>query len=74
MLGKGLSTVIDILNPEKIVLGGVFMRCSALLIPSMQKALKKETLKESLELCSIVPAELKENVGDIAALVVGSEL
>lgn len=74
MLGKGLSTVIDILNPEKIVLGGVFMRCSALLIPSMQKALKKETLKESLEVCSIVPAELKENVGDIAALVVGSEL
>jgi len=67
-LGKGLSIIIDILNPEKIVIGGVFMRSSALLIPSMNKVLQREALGESLQVCEIVPAELSENIGDIAAL------
>ena len=68
MLGKGLSIVIDILNPEKIVLGGVFMRSSELLIPSMRKVLERETLSGSLSVCEIVPAQLSENIGDVAAL------
>ena len=70
-LGKGLSIIIDILNPEMIVLGGVFMRSSELLIPTMEKVLKKETLGESLRVCRIVPAQLSENIGDIAALALG---
>ena len=48
MLGKGLSIIVDILNPEKIVIGGVYMRSSALLIPSMQKVLNAQALNESL--------------------------
>lgn len=67
-LGKGLSIIIDILNPEKIVIGGVFMRSSALLVPSMNKVLKQEALSESMQVCEIVPAQLSENIGDIAAL------
>ncbi|MBQ8428941.1 MAG: ROK family protein [Clostridia bacterium] len=70
MLGKGLSIVIDVLNPEKIVIGGVFMRSSALLVPSMKKQLQKECLGESMQVCEIVPAKLSENVGDIAALAI----
>ena len=68
MLGKGLSVIVDILNPEKIVIGGVFMRSSALLVPAMNKVLQKEALGESMQVCEIVPAELSENIGDIAAL------
>ena len=68
MLGRGLSVLVDILNPEKIVLGGVFMRSSALLLPSMNRALKAEALEESLAVCEIVEAGLKENIGDYAAL------
>jgi glucokinase len=71
-LGKGLSLLIDILNPEKIVIGGVFMRSSALLIPTMNKVLKEEALPESMQVCEIVPAELSENIGDIAALALAS--
>ena len=68
MLGKGLSVVIDVLNPEKIVLGGVFMRSSELLIPTMEKEIRKEALTDSAKVCEIVPAQLSENIGDIAAL------
>ena len=70
MLGKGLSTVIDLLNPEMIVLGGVFMRSGELLIPSMKKELMRESLLCNLEVCKITPAKLSENVGDIAAISV----
>ena len=70
MLGKGLSMAIDILNPEKIVLGGVFMRSSQLLIPAMEKEIAKESLIDSAKICKIVPAQLSENIGDIAALSV----
>ena len=68
MLGKGLSVIVDVLNPEKIVIGGVFMRSAELLIPSMNKVLQKEALPESMQVCEIVPAKLSENIGDIAAL------
>ncbi len=70
MLGKGLSVVIDMLNPEKIVLGGVFMRSSKLLSPSMRKEIKKEALGCSNAVCEIVPAKLSENIGDVAAISV----
>lgn len=73
MLGRGLSVLVDILNPEKIVLGGVFMRSAALLLPSMNKALQKEALEESLGVCEVVEAGLKENIGDYAALVLAVE-
>ena len=71
-LGKGLSIIIDILNPEKIVIGGVFMRSSALLIPAMKKVLEKEALAESMQVCEIVPAQLSENIGDVAALALAA--
>ena len=70
MLGKGLSILIDVLNPEKIVLGGVFMRSSELLIPSMQEQITKEALVDCASVCEIVPAKLSENIGDIAAVSV----
>lgn len=72
MLGKGLSVLIDVLNPQRIVLGGVFMRSSQLLVPAMQKELKKEALACSMDVCKIVPAELSENIGDIAAIAIAA--
>lgn len=70
MLGRGLSVLIDILNPETIVLGGVFMRSGELLIPAMREEIEKEALDLSAAVCRIVPAQLKENIGDYAALTV----
>lgn len=72
MLGKGLSLLIDVLNPERIVLGGVFMRASALLVPSMEEVLSREALACSRSVCEIVPAKLSENIGDIAALAIAA--
>lgn len=72
MLGKGLSVIIDILNPERIVLGSVFERCENLLREPMQKVLEKECLLHSLGACEVVPALLKDSIGDYAALAVAA--
>lgn len=68
MLGRGLSVLIDVLNPEKIVIGGIFMRSGELLIPSMERVLKEECISFSLGVCKVLPAALSENVGDYAAI------
>ena len=72
-LGQGLSVVIDILNPEIIVIGSIFTRCEDLLRGPMEKVLKKEVLSHSLDACRIVGAALGEKIGDYAALTVAIE-
>lgn len=70
MLGRTLSILVDILNPERIVIGGVFMRSGDLLLPSALKVMKKECLPQSLAVVEVLPAGLGESVGDYAALAV----
>lgn len=67
-LGRGLAVLVDILNPQAIVIGSIFERSSELLIPSMKKALEAEALGIALECCKILPAELGNAIGDYAAL------
>ena len=68
MLGRGLSILIDLLNPERIVIGSIFVRASELLIPSMREAICAEALPANAEMCQILPAVLGEQLGDVAAL------
>jgi len=70
MLGKGLSVIIDILNPEMIVLGSIFQRSENLLRDEMTNVIKKETLLHSRNACRILPAKLGDSLGDVAALCV----
>ena len=67
-LGRGLSILIDILNPETIVIGSIFGRSHSLLWPSTQLAIKKEALSASSDVCRVVAAELGEEIGDYAAI------
>lgn len=67
-LGRGLSILIDILNPEIIVLGSIFSRSKDLLWPWAEEIINKECLEYSRKVCKIVPAMLGENIGDYAAL------
>lgn len=69
-LGRGLSIIIDILNPEIIVLGSIFVRGEHLLRAGMQKYIEQEALPDARQVCRILPAALGESIGDIAALTV----
>lgn len=68
-LGKGLSAIIDFLNPEIIVLGSIYRRSENLMREQMMEVIRKESIEISRNACSIVPAQLGEQLGDYAALL-----
>ena len=67
-----LAFTIDVLNPEVIVLGGVFMRNADLFMAEIEPILAREALPGALNVCRIVPAGIGENIGDYAALAVAN--
>ena len=67
-LGKGLSLLIDILNPEVIIIGSIFTRNHNLLWDSAKAQIKKEALENSASCCKILPSVLGEKIGDYAAI------
>ena len=69
-LGKALSILIDVLNPEIIVMGSIYCRAQKLIEPEMQMVIDAETIIHSRRVCQIVPAGLGESIGDFAALSV----
>lgn len=69
-LGKGIAYIVDILNPEVIVIGSIFERARELIEPYMLETLRKEALPHSLEGLKIFPAKLGDDLGDKAALCV----
>ena len=69
-LGMLLSMLMDIVNPEIIVLGGVFMRSQELIRPAMEEVIAREALPHAARVCRILPAGLGEGIGDYAALSV----
>ena len=67
-LGKGLALLMDILNPEKIVIGSIFTRSESLFRSSMEKSIHKEALEQTSRDCLVLPSLLGEALGDMAAL------
>jgi glucokinase len=59
-----------VLNPEKIVIGSIFLRQEQLLRTPMEQMIQKEALNYNSQVCKIVPAGLGEQIGDFAAFSV----
>ena len=70
MLGRGISILVDAFNPERVIIGSIFMRCEDLLRAPMEEELRKEAIPFSLEGFEVVPAETGESLGDYASIMV----
>ncbi len=68
-LGKGLAILIDILNPEVIILGTLGVTLGDLLIQPAMQTIAQEALPAPAAACRIVPAALGRSLGDIASLM-----
>ena len=66
-LGEGLSLLIDILNPDAIVIGSIYARCGDLLAEAAAEVIRREALDASASVCRILPAALGDEIGDFAA-------
>lgn len=69
-LGEAIGILVDLLDPQMIVIAGVYMRDEPLFRDSLLEAVKRDTLKRIGEDVKIVPAALGEKIGDFAALSV----
>ena len=73
-LGRGLAMVIDLLNPEKIVIGSIYIRNRSIMEPFVLQEIEREALSHARRVCRVVPAGLGEQIGDYAALSVAADL
>lgn len=72
-LGQGLAILLDLLNPERIIIGSIFARSRRWIWPAADAVLQKESLERNYRRCQVVPALLGEQIGDLAAVCVALE-
>jgi glucokinase len=73
-LGQTLAMLIDVLNPQRIVLGGLAWRMGEPFMAPMRRVMEREALPQTLLACEVVPALLGEKIGDVSAMCVAMGL
>ena len=63
-----MSVIIDILNPEAIVIGSIFERNQDFFVPKIKAVIDREALSCNSSVCQILPAQLGDSIGDYASL------
>ncbi len=67
ILGKSLGNIMNLLNPEKIILAGKFAKLSGLLLSPVKMGLMTTALPNLLQSCEIEVSDISENAGIIGA-------
>lgn len=73
-LGEALAILVDLFNPERIVIGGLAMRLGERLLEPARRSMAREALPASAEMCQVAPAALRERIGDVAAICIAMGL
>ena len=66
-LGETISILLDLLNLEVVVIGGIYPRCLDLLEKKVKESVKKNSI--NFDVCKIIPSELNEQIDDYSSLV-----
>jgi glucokinase len=74
ILGAGLASLVNVFNPEVIVIGGGLGKAGELLLGSAREVVAQEALTPARDLVRIVPAELGAGAGLIGAGLIAFEL
>jgi glucokinase len=72
-LGSGIGSLVNIFNPELVVIGGGFAAAGELLFAPAQEVMQREALKPMRDSVRIVRAELGTAAGMIGAAMVAFE-
>ncbi|MEA3328787.1 MAG: ROK family protein [Candidatus Omnitrophota bacterium] len=67
-LGIGVANVLNLINPQMVVIGGGVSLAGELLFKPMKESAKKEAFGKTYQVCQIVPSKLKDKVGDLGAV------
>jgi glucokinase len=69
-VGLGIASVVNLLNPEMVVVGGGVAQAGDLILEPIRRAARANAIKTIIDVCPIVPAEL----GDDAGILGGASL
>lgn len=69
-LGEALAIFIDLVNPERVVIGSIYQRCEKFIAPAMKAVINREALPDSARDCEVRPAALGDEIGSYAAVAI----
>ncbi|MCY3555964.1 MAG: ROK family protein [Gemmatimonadetes bacterium] len=69
-MAVGLGNIVNILNPEVIVIGTILVKSQDLLLEPIRAYLRRETWPRVYDTVQVLPAGLGDEVGDLAAIAV----
>jgi glucokinase len=72
-LGSGLATLVNVFDPELIVLGGGFGEAFDLLVEPALETMRRDALPPGRDRVRVVPAELGEQAGMVGAGLIAFE-
>jgi glucokinase len=72
-LGAGIAGLVNIFNPELVVIGGGFAEALDLLLDPALETLQRDGLQPARDLVRVVPATLGEEAGMVGAALIGFE-
>jgi glucokinase len=73
-LGAGVATVVNLYNPDVVVLGGGVSRSADLLLPAVRRVVAERAMPMLAAAVRIEPAALGDDVGIIGAAALVDEL
>lgn len=73
-LGEALAILVDLLNPQRIVIGGLALRFGEALLQPARQRMMEEALADAAAACTVLPAALGERIGDVAAICIAMGL
>jgi glucokinase len=72
-LGAGIGSLVNIFDPEIVVVGGGFGEALDLLLPSALETMRRDALPPGRDSVRVVAAELGEEAGMVGAGLIAFE-
>jgi glucokinase len=71
-IGVALAGLVNVLNPERIVIGGGVAKAGDILFNSIKETVNKRAMKTASESVKMLPAELGDQAGIIGASILAN--
>lgn len=69
-LGQALAILVDLFNPDCVVIGGLAMRMGEYLLGPARSMMEREAIPGPAAHCRVIPATLGERIGDVSAICI----
>jgi glucokinase len=72
-MGVGIANLIQILNPERVIIGTIAVHAGELVLGPIRRAVEEYAWQRSRSVCEILPAALGDRAQDLAAVALWLE-